>query len=179
MSIQILRGTAQQWMNSSSMSVAAGQPAIITSSEYAGGTFYVGTGAPLANPVNGVGQWHNLTIASGFTVEIARWRFLDFGKNVQLQIKVTNTQSSRSLPVTLCTLPQLARPITASYRLLSPGTGNNISRCEISAWNGNVQWYNTMDVINNTTNVDNGHWVDIQCIYPANGPSNPIDGVIS
>ena len=179
MAIQILRGAAQQWMNNTSMPVAAGQPAIITSSEYAGGTFYVGTGVALANPVNGVGQWHKLTITSGFTVEVARWRFLDFGKNVQLQIKVTNTQSSRSLPVTLCTLPQLAWPITASYRLISPGTENNISRCEISAWNGNVQWYNTMDLTNNTTIVGNGYWVDIQCIYPANGPSNPIDGVIS
>ena len=178
MAIQILRGTANQWTNYITKILQAGQPAIVTSSEYPGGTFYVGGNKQIgiSTPVDGVGQWHNLTITSGFNVEIARWRYLNFGLNVQLQIKVTNTQSSRSLPVTLCTLPEPARPISASYRLISPGTGNYISRCEISAWNGSVQWYNTMDVINNTTTAGNGHWVDIQCIYPANGPKSPIDG---
>lgn len=107
-----------------------------------------------------VGPWHTLTLESGFTAEYARWRTVDFGNNVQLQIKNVQGPASLSFPANICKLPDEALPTSTTFRGISPGTGSNYSRYEVSPWNGYVQWYNE------APSYGSGHWLDIQCIYP-------------
>lgn len=125
---------------------------------YEGVTLPSGTDTP--GSLTAVGPWHTLTLQSGFTSEYARWRTIDFGTNVQLQLKNIQGPSSLSFPANICKLPDEALPADTTYRGISCGTGNNYSRFEISPWNGYVQWYNEYP------SYGSGHWIDIQCVYP-------------
>ncbi len=116
--------------------------------------------AAFIDQINGVGEWQSVTLESGFNCEIARWRTIDFGRNVQLQLKNITGPSSLSFPANICHLPYAALPAEATFRGISPGTGNNYSRYEISPWDGYVKWYNEYP------SYGSGHWIDIQCIYP-------------
>lgn len=125
---------------------------------YEGVTLPGGTETP--GSLTAVGPWRTLTLQSGFTSEYARWRTIDFGANAQLQLKNIQGPSSVTFPANICKLPDEALPADATYRGISPGTGNNYSRFEISPWNGYVQWYSEYP------SYGSGHWIDIQCVYP-------------
>ncbi len=116
--------------------------------------------AALIDQINGVGEWQTITLLSGFNCEYARWRTIDFGMNAQIQLKNITGPSSLSFPANICLLPYAARPADTTFRGISPGTGNNYSRYEISPWDGYVKWYNEYP------SYGSGHWIDIQCIYP-------------
>ncbi len=125
---------------------------------YEGVSLPSGTETP--GSLTAVGPWRTLTLQTGFTAEYARWRTIDFGANVQIQLKNIQGPTSLSFPANICKLPDEALPANTTYRGISCGTGSNYSRYEISPWTGYVQWYSE------TPSYGSGHWIDIQCVYP-------------